>query len=335
MVGIVDVAKMAKVSTATVSRVLSNHANVSDKTREKVLEVIDELEYKPNRLASNLRKLSSKTVMAVVPDITNPFFLSILQGLKDVALEQGYHVLLGDTGNSLEQERDFLNLVKERVVDGLILATARLPKEEILMACQEIPVVLACEYIDGFDIPTVSIDNVTAAREAVDYLIKMGHRRIGLITGPLENVLNRDRVKGYRQAHLLNELRVSETLIQEGTFTIYSGYNIMKKFLALSEPPTAVFSLNDEMAFGAIKAIKALGLSVPQDISVMGFDDLSMCELVEPELSTVAQPKYEMGRSAMKMLLSIINECSLEQRQIVMQHKLVIRESINLKGEER
>ncbi|PGY11937.1 LacI family DNA-binding transcriptional regulator [Bacillus sp. AFS031507] len=327
MVGIIDVAKMAKVSTATVSRVLSKNENVSSKTRDKVLEVVNQLEYKPNRLASNLRKMSSKTVMAVVPDITNPFFSSILQGFKDVALEYGYHVLLGDTGNSLEQERVYINLVKERVVDGLILATARLPKEEILAASQEIPVVLACEYIDGFDIPTVAIDNVSAAREAVEHLIHIGHRRIGLITGPLGVILSKDRVKGYYQALNLNEISIEGVLIQEGDFSVTSGYETMLKLLALDDPPTAVFATNDEMAVGAMKAIKQRGLKVPNDISVIGFDDIPLCKLVEPELTTISQPRYDMGYQAMQMLLTIIEKGNLTRKQIVLPHHLKVRKT--------
>lgn len=327
MVGIVDVAKIAKVSTATVSRVLSNNINVSVKTRDKVLEAVNRLEYKPNRLASNLRKLSSNTVMVVVPDITNPFFSSILQGFKDVALENGYHVLLGDTGNSLEQEREYINLVKERVVDGLILATARLPKEEILAASQEIPVVLACEYIDGFDIPTVSIDNVSAAREAVEYLIHNGHRRIGLITGPFSVILSKDRVKGYYQAMNLNEIPIEGVLIQEGDFTVTSGYETMLKLLALEETPTAVFATNDEMAVGAMKAIKQKGLDVPRDISVIGFDNIPLCELIEPELTSISQPRYDMGYQAMQMLLKIIKKEDLTRNQIVLPHRLMIRKT--------
>jgi LacI family transcriptional regulator, repressor for deo operon, udp, cdd, tsx, nupC, and nupG len=327
MVKITDVAKMANVSTATVSRVISNKRNVNSKTRERVLETINQLEYKPNRLASNLRKMSSKTVMVVVPDITNPFFSSILQGFKDVALENGYHVLLGDTGNSLEQERNFINLVKERVVDGVILTTARLPKEEILSVSQEIPVVLACEYIDGFDIPTVSIDNVSAARQAVEYLISLGHRRIGMITGPLGVILSKDRVKGYYQALNLHEIPIDGVLIQEGNFSVKSGYETMLKLLALEAPPSAVFATNDEMAVGAIKAIKQKGLSVPKDISVIGFDDIPLCELIETELTTIVQPQYDMGYQAMRMMLSIINKGNLTRKQIVLPHRLMVRKT--------
>ncbi|WP_406678658.1 LacI family DNA-binding transcriptional regulator [Moorella sp. ACPs] len=327
MVKMTEVAKLAGVSPSTVSRVLSNSPYVSEETRQRVLEAVKLLEYKPNRLASNLRKMSSKTIVVVLPDITNPFFARILQGLEDVARENGYHVLLGDTGNNLKLEKDFIDLVRERFVDGLILATARIRKEEILAISQEMPVVLACEYVEGYDIPTVSIDNISAARQATEHLINLGHKRIGFITGPLGVILSRDRLKGYRQALLLHEIPIDESLIQEGDFSVKSGYDIMMKFLAVNPPPTAVFASNDEMAVGAMKAIKHKGMRVPDDVAVIGFDDIPLCTLVEPELTTIAQPKYEIGTHAMDMLLKIIKKEELVNKQIVLAHHLVVRES--------
>jgi LacI family transcriptional regulator, repressor for deo operon, udp, cdd, tsx, nupC, and nupG len=322
-----DVARLANVSTATVSRVLSKNKNVSNKTRKKVLDVINQVEYKPNRLAANLRRNTSETVAVILPDITNPFFAEIVKGFRDEALKSGYHILLCDTGNNTSQEEEFVNLVKERLVDGIILATARMPKNEIYKLSQEIPVVLACEYIDDYEIPTVSIDNVSAAREATEYLIDQGHTRIGLITGPLEVILSRDRVKGYRQALLLHDLPVTDFLMQEGDFSVKSGYDIMMKFLANEQKPTAIFASSDEMAVGALKACKSKGLRIPDDMSIMGFDDIPLCTLVEPELTTVSQPKYEIGSQAMKMLLSIIEKNDLRQKQIVLPHQLMIRQT--------
>ncbi|UOF90355.1 LacI family transcriptional regulator [Fodinisporobacter ferrooxydans] len=322
-----DVAKIANVSTATVSRVLSNNKNVSKKTKEKVLKVINQLEYKPNRLASNFRKKTSETIAVILPDIANPFFSEIVKGFRDEALENGYHLLLCDTGNSAAQEKEFVELVKERFVDGIILATARMPKDEIYKLSQEIPVVLACEYVESYEIPTVSIDNVSAAREATEYLIDQGHTRIGFITGPLEIILSRDRVKGYRQALLLREIPIHDFLIQEGDFSVKSGYDIMTKFLANEQKPTAIFASNDEMAIGAMKACKSKGLRIPDDISIIGFDDVPISTLVEPELTTVSQPKYEIGSQAMKMLLNIIETNDLKQKQIVLPHKLMIRQT--------
>ncbi|WP_245590494.1 LacI family DNA-binding transcriptional regulator [Aneurinibacillus terranovensis] len=324
-----DVAKLANVSTATVSRVLSNNKNVSHKTREKVLEIINQLEYKPNKLASNFRKKTSETVAVILPDIENPFFAEIIKGCRDEALKNGFHLLLCDTSNSVEQEKEFTELVKERFVDGIILATARMPKGEIYNLSQEIPVVLACEYVESYEIPTVSIDNVTAAREATEYLLDQGHKRIGIITGPLEVIVSRDRVKGYRQALLLRDIPVQDFFIQEGDFSVKSGYDIMMKFLASEQKPTAIFASSDAMALGALKACKNKGLRVPDDISIIGFDDIPLCTLVEPELTTISQPKYEMGCQAMKMLLNIIDKNDLQQKQIVLPHKLIIRQTTN------
>lgn len=327
MTKMTDVAKMARVSSATVSRVLSNHPYVSEKTRRKVLDAIEHLGYKPNRLASNFRKMSSKTVIVVLPDISNPFFSEIVKGFKDSARERGYHVLLGDTGNDRDQEREFIELVKAKYVDGLILATARIPKEEIAEVSREIPVVLACEYIDGFDIPTVAIDNIGAARTATQHLASLGHRKIAHISGPLDAVLGRDRLKGYRQALLVNEIPEDENFIQEGDFSVRSGYDLMRKLMAMDNRPTAVFCANDEMAVGAVKAAKEYGLTVPRDISVVGFDDIPMSTLVEPALTTIYQPKYDIGVQSMNMVLNMIEGHENARKQVVLKHELVVRQT--------
>jgi LacI family transcriptional regulator, repressor for deo operon, udp, cdd, tsx, nupC, and nupG len=322
-----DVAKLANVSTATVSRALANKGNVSKKTREKVLKAIEHLEYKPNRLAANFRKKTSETIAVILPDISNPFFSEIVKGIKAEASKCGYYILLCDTGNDVDLEEEFVTLVKEKFVDGIVLATARMPKEEIYKLSQEIPVILACEYIEDYEVPTVSIDNVTAAREATEYLINQGHKQIGLLTGPLEIILCRDRIKGYRQALLLNEIPIKDFLIQEGDFSVKSGYDIMLKLLSGEEKPTAIFASSDEMASGAMKACKSKGLRIPEDISIIGFDDIPLCELVEPELTTIHQPRFEIGLEAMKMLLNIIEKKELKQTRLVLPHQLKIRKS--------
>lgn len=322
-----DVARVANVSAATVSRVLSNNRYVSQETRRKVLEAVEQLGYKPNRLASNFRKMTSRTVIVVMPGISNPFFAQILKAFNDVARHRGYHVLLGDTGNDLNGEREFIELVKAKFVDGVLLATARIPKEEIAQVSEAIPVVLACEYIDGFAIPTVAIDNVGAARAATQYLISLGHRQIAHLSGPLSVVLGRDRLKGYRQALLANEIPVDEAVIREGDFSVRAGYELTRKLLAMQNRPTAVFAANDEMAIGAMRAAKELGLSVPAELSVVGFDDIPLSTLVEPTLTTIRQPKYEIGTQSMNMLLDLIEGGENTRQQVVLEHELVVRDS--------
>ncbi len=322
-----DVAKLAGVSTATVSRVLAGKDNINQETKQKVLVAIEQLNYRPNKLARNLRKLESKTIVAVVPDISNMFFSDIIRGIEGVARENGYHVLLGNTFNDTNREIDYIELIKEKLADGVILLTARIPMQQIVEIAEELPVVLACEYIDGADVPTVTIDNISSARKAVNHLIALGHRRIGFISGPLQVIVSRDRLKGYHQGHLQHDLPIDESLVQEGDFTVESGYRMATRLLALTSPPTAIFAANDEMAIGAIQAIREKGFRVPEDIAVVGFDDIRLATLFDPPLTTVSQPKLEIGSKAAEILLKIINHEPVERRQVVLSDQLIIRQS--------
>ncbi|RFU64422.1 LacI family transcriptional regulator [Peribacillus saganii] len=327
MVRIVDVAKMANVSTATVSRVISNTGSVKSGTAEKVLEAIQKLNYQPNLLARQLRRLETKTILVVVPDITNTFFSNVLRGIEAIASEHGYQVLLGDTENIVERESGYLTIIRQKKADGMILLTARSSQNLLEEIAQEYPVVLACEYIEGSKLPTVSIDNISSARKAADYLIGLGHKRIAHISGPLGVVVGRDRLRGFQQAMIQNGLTVEPFLVQEGDFTFESGFNLMMKFLALEHPPTAVFAANDEMAIGAVKAIKSKRLKVPEDISVVGFDDIKFASVFEPAITTIAQPTFELGKIAMELLLKLMNNDELEKKQYMLEDKLVVRES--------
>lgn len=327
MVSIKDVARKAKVSTATVSRVLSKSEPVKEETAKKVLEAVKELNYQPNALARQLRKLETRTILVAVPDITNTFFSKVLRGIESVAVANGYQVLLVDVISDVEQENGYLNILRQRKADGLILLTARMKPNIVEEIALEYPLVLACEYIEGSSVPTVSIDNISGARKATEYLINLGHKRIGFISGPLNSVLGQDRLKGYRQAMAQNNLTVEPILIQEGEFTYESGFNMMMKFLALSNFPKAVFAANDEMAFGAIKAIKSKRLSVPHDISVIGFDDVKFSSIIEPALTTIAQPAFEIGSKAIELLLRLINKEEVAKSQYILEDQLVIRDS--------
>lgn len=327
MTRMIDVAKLAQVSPATVSRVLSNSPHVSEDTRRKVLDAVAELGYTPNRLASNFRKMRSKTVIVVLPGISNPFFAQILKAFNDVAHQRGYHVLLGDTGNDLNVERQFVELVREKFVEGCVLATARIPKAEIARLSEGTPVVLACEYVEGLDIPTVAIDNVGAAEAATQYLISLGHRRIAHLTGPLGIVLSRDRLKGYRQALANSGIPIVEEYIQEGDFNVRSGYELTRKLLSMEHRPTAIFTANDEMAVGAVRAARQLGLEVPGQLSVVGFDDIPLSTLVEPPLTTICQPKYQIGAQSMNMLLDLIEGREEARKQVVLPFQLIRRSS--------
>jgi LacI family repressor for deo operon, udp, cdd, tsx, nupC, and nupG len=327
MVRIADVAKMANVSTATVSRVISNAGTVKQETADKVLEAINKLNYKPNMLARQLRRLETKTIIVIIPDITNTFFSNVLRGIESVATEYAYQVLLGDAQNIVERESSYLAVLGEKKADGVILLTARTDQRALEEISKEFPVVLACEYFEGSNLPTVSIDNISSARKATEHLISLNHKRIGHISGPLKVVVGRDRLKGFNQAMAQHGLFVDPLLVQEGDFSYASGINLMKKLLTLEVPPTAVFAANDEMAMGAIKAAKSKGFKVPEDLSVVGFDDIKFASIFEPALTTIAQPTFDIGKKAMELLLKLINNKELEKNQIILADKLIVRDS--------
>ncbi len=322
-----DVAKLANVSPATVSRVLSNPDLVSKETREKVMEVINKVNYKPHIVARQFRTMETKIILVVVPDITSAFFSKVLRGIEHVAVQNGYQVILGDTENDTEREQEYINLLLQKQADGMVLLTARLDKTKLEEIAEHFPMVLACEYMDGLNVPTVSIDNISSARKATEHLIQQGHKKIAHITGPINVILSRDRLRGFQQAMMSHDLEIDSAYIQEGDFTFESGYNQMLKLLALETPPTAVFAFNDEMAIGAIKAVKDSHLSIPEDVAIVGFDNIKMASVIEPNLTSIDQPKYEIGKKAMELLLKLINGESLQKKKFVMKDELIIRES--------
>lgn len=322
-----DVAKLANVSPATVSRVLCHPELVSVETRKKVMEVINQVNYKPHLVARQFRTQETKIILVVVPDITSAFFSKVLRGIEHVAEKHGYQVILGDTEDTVEREKEYVNLLLQKQADGMVLLTARLNKESLEEIASNYPLVLACEYIDGLNIPTVSIDNVSSARKATEHLISLGHSKIAHITGSINVVLSRDRLRGFQQAMISHNLEVESVYIQEGDSSFESGYQQMLKLLALEEPPTAVFVFNDEMAMGAIKAAKDSGMIVPNDLAIIGFDNIKMSSVIEPKLTTIDQPKYEIGKKAMELLIKQISGETTYKKQIVLKDKLIVRES--------
>ncbi|MGG1575033.1 LacI family DNA-binding transcriptional regulator [Fictibacillus sp. NRS-1165] len=327
MVKMSDVAEKANVSKATVSRVLRNPEAVKKDTRDKVLAIIEQMNYQPNILARHFRRSQTNTILVVVPNIMNTVFSHILGGIEHAAGENGYRVLLANTNKQVEKEYEYLDHLKQRQVDGMILLSARMDKNVLAEVMEQFPVVLTADYLEGVAIPTVTIDNVSSARTATEHLINMGHSRIAHITGPLHLLVSQDRLKGYRQALLQNGLAFDNILIQEGDFSHESGYNQMTKLMALEKPPTAVFSANDEMATGVIKAAKENGLSVPGDLAVVGFDNIKLSAIYDPGITTIAQPTFEMGKKAMELLLEQINGIEMGKRQHVLENELIIRES--------
>ncbi|ADT85795.1 DNA-binding transcriptional regulator CytR [Vibrio sp. Vb2880] len=323
-----DVAQLAGVSTATVSRALMNPEKVSASTRKRVEEAVLEAGYSPNSLARNLRRNESKTIVAIVPDICDPYYTEIIRGIEDAAMEHGYLVLLGDSGQQKKRESSFVNLVFTKQADGMLLLGTDLPFDVSKPEQKNLPpMVMACEFAPELELPTVHIDNLTSAFEAVNYLTQMGHKRIAQIAGPEAAVLCQFRQQGYQQALRRAGISRNPTYSTIGDFTFESGAKAVRQLMALPEPPTAIFCHNDTMAIGAIQEAKRLGMRVPQDLSVVGFDDIQFAQYCDPPLTTISQPRYEIGRQAMLMMLELLRGHDVRAGSRLLDTQLVIRES--------
>lgn len=327
---IYQVAKRAAVSTATVSRVLSRPDVVSPETRRRVMDAVNLLGYAPNSAAKHLRTLRSGQLLVMVPDISNPFFSLILRGIEEAARKEGYAVLLGDTQHDEEREERYALMLKRKEADGLIFLGHRLPRTAAGLVRSSLPgcapIVNGCEFSPTLGIPSVHIDNATAASEAMNHLYELGHRRIGVVTGPLVSPLSRDRLEGATRRAQIQGAQ-DDVFVAQGDFTIESGSLAGDQLLDQPEPPTAIFCFNDEMAIGVLGSARRRNLRVPEDLSLVGFDDVRYAAHTNPPLTTIAQPMQEIGERTVRLLLDILNGRTVEPVSVTLPHKLVVRSS--------
>ena len=325
MSNIRDVARLAGVSVATVSRALSNPEKVSPESLEKVHNAIAQVGYRPNMLARNFRSARAYAVVVLVPDIANPFYSLFIRALEDRAQQKGYAVLLGDTRGTPERELDYIRRVETRLADGIVQLRPSSEKSQNNIP-PDIPCVNACgcEYTTG---PAIRIDNRAAAKTMVNYLISLGHKRIGVLSGLKDTPPAIDRLEGYKEAIAEAGIPFEKDLIAEGDFTMWSGLNAAFQFCNMKNRPTAIFSMNDEMAIGAMQTLKNQCIRIPEDISVTGFDDIAYAKYSDPSLTTISQPAEEMGKMAMDMLLKVIEGEPLSQRECVLPTEFIIRKS--------
>lgn len=323
------VADRAGVSTATVSRALSDPDRVQPETRTRVQAAIDALGYAPNFAAKSLRTLRTRKLIVMVPDVSNPFFSEVLRGAEDAAQAAGYALLLGDTRGDLERESQYARMLLRREADGLIFLGHRLPATlEKLVAERGFaaPVVNGCDFSPDLGVSSVHIDNRRAAGDAVALLVAMGHKRIGVVAGPTDSHLTRERQEGARIA--ANAGGVGDALyIVHGDYTIESGAAMASALLDRHDAPTALFCFSDEMAIGAMAACRERGLNCPANLSIIGFDDIRYSRFQDPPLTTVRQPMDLMGKEAVRILLSILEEGRQDRQWLTVPHELVVRAS--------
>ena len=309
---------------ATVSRALKQPNVVAPATLKRVLAVINRLGYTPNAQAIMLRTARTHVIVAMVPDFSNPFFAEVIRGIEQVAHEHGYSVLLGDTQHSKAREATYAQLISTRQADGIITLLPHLPT---MAASGYFPLVNACEYVLNSGVTSVLIDNAKAAQEATAYLLTLGHRRIAFLSGPMSTQICVDRDAGHELALREAGLTRNSQLTVQGDFSIESGVRAVELLLDRKRRFTAIFCSNDEMAMGAMQAIKARGLRIPEDISVVGFDDIRYARYTDPPLTTVAQPKEALGREAMALLFEILQGGGGPARKRVLPTQLIVRAS--------
>lgn len=322
-----DIAKIAGVSVATVSRVLNNSNLVKDDTSEKVNDVIAQIGYKPNAIARSLKVKSTKTIGIMIPDISSHFFPEVVRGIEDIANTYDYNIILCNTDLDREKEIRYLSVLSEKQVDGIIFMS-NIVTEELneLFATLKIPVVLVATDYDK--LPSVTIDNVVAAEHIVSYLINKGHTRIAMISGRKNDpIAGASRIKGYKNALIKSGIAFKEDLLVEGDYRFDSGYEGAKKLLSLKERPSAVFAACDEMAMGVVRALLDDGFKLPDELPIVGFDDIDMAEKTWPPLTTIAQPLYQMGATGMKLLTDMINGCEAAEKKVVLDFELIVRKS--------
>jgi LacI family transcriptional regulator len=317
---------MVGVSTSTASRALNHNSAISEEVRRRVLRAAQETNYIPNSLARGLALKRSHLIGLVVPSIANPFFAEIARGAHDVAYEKGYVVTLCDTQRNKGREELFTHTLLRSRVDGVIVSGGVMSPENIrLLKQQNLPVVLAGRRSSGSGESGVTVDNVAVGHEATEYVIAKGHEKILYLSGPPDSPASKDRQRGYADAMEGHRLTPS---VARGDFSMECGFHEAARIAGVKSRPTAVFAANDMLAIGLIMGMVNLGLKVPEDIAVVGCDDIPMGALIKPSLTTVRVPMYDIGSRAMELLLgSLEDEDKRPGESILLDCQLVVRES--------
>lgn len=329
MTTIRDVAKRAEVSAITVSRVINDFAQVSDHTRQKVQKAIIELNYVPNDLGKQLRGAKTMTLALVLTDITNSFWTSVARGVEDVAQSNGYSTILCNTDESAEKEDHYLTMLLKRRIDGFLLVPSSSSTQAIRrIREQNVPVVVIDRTVNGEEVDVVRADSSEGSYQLTKHLLDLNHRRILMLSGPATVSTALERISGYRRAFAEANIPVDESLILHGDFTQAGGYTMGQAVLKMIPRPTALFAANNFIAIGAIHALQAHGVRVPEEMSIVTVDDISPSEIVKPFWTLVAQPAAEIGQRAAELLLSRIdNSAEMPYQEIVLPTELRIRKS--------
>ncbi|MEF2969132.1 LacI family DNA-binding transcriptional regulator [Paenibacillus sp. M1] len=324
-----DVAKKVGVSVATVSRVLNNLPGYSEDTKRKVLQAVEELGYQPNAIARGLVNKRTETIGVLFPSVSSSFSSLILHGIESVAQEHNYSVIVCNTAEDGKRTMKYLQLLREKQVDGIIFSSGLLePEYNEVVRAMNVPLVLVATKSEFDDVPYIKVDDRQAAYDAAEYLIRRGHRRIAMIGGAeSDRIAGQPRYEGFRQALRDHGIPLREELMQDGGFTFDGGLRAAERLLTAAPDVTAVFAAADEMAIAVISAAAKLGIAVPEQLSVVGYDDLKLAEMSNPPLTTVAQPLREMGELASRKLIAMLDSGAPAASEIL-PHRIIERQTV-------
>ena len=324
-----QIAARARVSVGTVSHVINNTAGVREPVRKRVLEAIERLGYQPSLLARGLRRNQTTIIGVIIPDISNPFFPLVVRGVEDIAYQNSYRLMLCNTDNDAQKEQVYFNELRAYRMAGLIVIPSADSRLVRLAGSTggEIPVICLDRCPEGWKGDSVTVGNEEGAYQAIRYLLELGHRRIACIAGQLHVTSGVERLKGFKRALREAGISIAPEYIQEGRFDRLSGYEKALMLLQFSPRPTAIFAANDLVALGVLAALRELGLRCPEDVSLVGFDDLELASFTNPALTTVAQPAYQMGARAAALLFERLGGKDVPTQRIVMKATLKVRDS--------
>jgi len=331
MITMKEVAAHAGVSTMTVSNVMNHASSVAPDLRKRVLRAIRVLKYQPSAIARSLRTKRTHTIGMIMPDITNPFFPAVVRGAEDVLNQHGYTLIVGNSDSDTQKEERYYRTFIARRVDGLFIiasATTRPPDYLLHHDTSTVPVVFIDRFYRGVRADAVFSDNVGGSLRAVNHLFDCGHRRIGIITGPLELENAKMRLKGYKRSLALHHVKIDNQLIREGEYHVRSGYEQTKALLSLKPRPTALFVSNAPMTYGSLRAMRESRVKCPEELALVSFDDMEWFEVSHPSISGVAQDAYGLGTTAAQLLLKRLQGLlSRAPQHKTLRTKLVLRES--------
>jgi LacI family transcriptional regulator, repressor for deo operon, udp, cdd, tsx, nupC, and nupG len=327
MTNIQKVAELANVSVATVSRVINNAGNVTPQTKKQVEDAIAQLNYVPNMLARNFRTSKSKSILVILTNISNLFYMEIVHGISEYANEQGYDILLSETNGELNKQIDCLNKVKNRIADGAVFLESTIHDNALLSLEKSYPVVQCCTYSEEAALPYVIIDNKKIGFLAAKALIEAGHKKLAFVGTNDKSLYNRERRAGFLKAAEDEGISEDNVVVLNAELSFEGGRNAASRLV--KEKVNAVFFVSDMQAIGALRTFEELGIRTPQDIALIGCDNLEICNMVNPPLTSVGQPAREMGRESARLLIERIEDKDIIGcRNVIFQPELVLRQTV-------